>query len=109
MKSILCTECKKQISNKKDLAVTGKLMQPYHKECLEKPISRIGKVHKFYGKFPVGIRFWFFIILGNTFLYEILKRYPESLSVIIFFWIIFNIVFIGGRVGIYLSYEQYLK
>ena len=104
MKTILCAECNKQIKEKKDLVVAGKLMLPYHKLCLEKPNSNLGKLHKFTGKFPTGIRFWFLMYIHN--IGEMLRRNPESFTVIIFFGLIFNIVFIGARVGIYFSYEQ---
>ena len=109
MKSILCVECNKQIKEKKNLVVSGKLLQPYHKLCLEKPNTNVGKLHKFTGRFPVGIRFWLLIIVGNIFIGEMLRRNPDFISALIFFGIIFNIVFIGARVGIYYSYEQYLE
>ncbi|THB76748.1 MAG: hypothetical protein D6B25_08885 [Desulfobulbaceae bacterium] len=109
MKSILCAECNEQITKRNDLIVAGKLMKPYHKSCLEKPNSTLGKTHKFMGKFPVGIYFWILIILGNFFIGEMLRKNPDSPEVLIFFGIIFNLVFIGGRIGIYYSYEQYIE
>lgn len=109
IKSILCTECEKQIRSKKELVVAGKLMQPYHKNCLEKPNSRIGKLHRFSGTFPVGIRFWFLVILGNLFFNEMLSRNPQSLTVIVVSGMLFNVIFIGGRIAVYLTYEKYLE
>ena len=109
MKSILCVECNEQIEEKKDLVVAGKLMQPYHKRCIEKPKSKHGKSHKFMGKFPVGKYFWILIVLGNFFIWEMLRKNPDSSEALIFFGVIFNVVFIGGRIGIYYSYEKYLK
>jgi hypothetical protein len=109
MKLILCTECNKQIVKKNDLIVAGKLMQPYHKSCLEKPYSTLGKTNKFMGKFPVGKYFWILILLGNIFIGEMLRNNPGSLEILIFFGLIFNIVLLGGRIGIYYSYEQYLE
>ncbi len=109
MKSILCAECNEQIIKKNDLIVAGKLMQPYHKSCLENPNSKLGKTHKFMGKFPAGKYFWFLIILGNFFISEMLRKNPGSLEILIIFGLIFNIVFIGGRIAIYYCYEQYLE
>ncbi len=109
MKRILCAECSEPIRDKKDLVVAGKLMQPYHKLCLEQPNSNLGKLHKFTGKFPVGIRFWFLIAIGNGFLGEVLRRNPESFSLLVFFSLLFNVIFIGARIGIYYSYEKYLE
>ncbi len=109
MKTIICTECKKQIKTRKDLVVAGKLLQPYHNHCLERPNSNLGKLNKFIGQFPTGIMFWSLIIVGNAFLGEMLRRTPESFSVLVFFFIVINSVFIGARIGIYYCYEQYIK
>lgn len=109
MKSIICTECDKKIIHKKDLVVSGKLLQPYHSTCLENPKSKLGKLHKFTGSFPVGIKFWILLIIGNLIMGIILRENPESITALIFFGLIFNTVFIFGRVGIYYSYEQYLE
>ena len=48
-------------------------------------------------------------LFGNIFSWELLGSNPESFSAIIFFSIIFNFVFIAGRIGIYYSYEKYLN
>ena len=109
MKSILCTECNKPITQKNDFVAAGKLLQPYHASCLEAPKSKLGKLHKFTGRFPVGLRFWIYLIIGNMFGWTIIKMNPGATTVLILFFLIFNIVFIGGRVGIYYSYEQYLE
>lgn len=105
----MCSECKKQIIQKSDLVVAGKLMQPYHKECLAHPNSKIGKLHHFYGAYPVGMRFWLWIIGGNFALYMLFRRHADSFYFILLFGMIFNLVFVSGRVGIYLSYEKYLE
>ncbi|SHO46813.1 hypothetical protein SAMN02745220_01649 [Desulfopila aestuarii DSM 18488] len=109
MKTIICTECKEQIKKRKELAIAGKLLQPYHNQCLEKPKSNLGKLHKFTGRYPLCIRFWFLLIVGNAFLGGILSRTPESFFVLLFFLILFNIVFVGARIGIYYIYEQHLR
>ncbi len=57
----------------------------------------------------MGARFWIVIIIGNTFIGEVFRRSPESISAIIFFGAVFNIVFIGARIAIYYSYEKYLE
>lgn len=109
MKSILCTECNEQIIKRSDLVVAGKLMQPYHRSCFEKPNSTLGKIQKFTGKFPVGVKFWILVVFGNLFIGEVLRRNPDSFGILLFFGLLFNIVFIGGKIGIYFSYEKYLK
>ena len=109
MISILCTECNMPITQKKDLVVAGKLLQPYHASCLKSPKSRLGKLRRFSGRFPVGIKFWILLFIGNMFGWEILTRNPDSTTALFVFFLIFNVVFIGGRVGIFYSYEQYLE
>ena len=109
MKKIICAECKGQIEIRKELVVAGKLLQPYHNQCFEKPNSNLGKLHRFTGHFPVGFRFWFLIVIGNVFLGEVLKRTPESFWALVFYFLIFNIVFAGARICKYYSYERYLK
>jgi hypothetical protein len=109
MKSIICAECNKPINRKEEFVVSGKLLQPYHAECLDKPNSHLGKLHKFTGKFPMGIWFWILIICGNIVIWEILRRDPDFISALIIFGVILNIVFIGARVGIYYRYEPYLE
>lgn len=109
MKPVICTECKERITDKKELTVAGKMMQPYHNLCLEKPGSNLGKLQKFTGKFPLGHKFWLFIAIGNIALGEVMRRNPESLFVLVLFTILFNTVFMGARIAIYYSYEQHLQ
>lgn len=109
MKEILCAECSHPIKTRKDLKVAGKLMQPYHKNCIANPGSSAGKINRFSGSFPMGISFLVLIVLGNYFILTIFNNHPESRAVIIIFNMIFNVVFFGGRLGIYFSYEKYLS
>ena len=109
MKPILCTECKKEIKYRTDLKVAGKLLQPYHETCLANPDSKLGKLHKFTGCFPMGVKFWTLIIIGNLFLGFVYLNNSESAVILILFTLIFNAVFILARLGIYLGYEKHLE
>jgi len=109
MKSIVCTECRNPIEKKNDLRAAGKLLQPYHAACLSNPDTVLGKLHKFSGTFPTGLKFWALIIIGNLFLGKLVAEHAESTAVLIIFAIIFNAVFLFARIGIYYSYERHLK
>ncbi len=109
MKSILCVECDKQIKKKKELVVAGKLLQPYHKVCLDNPNSKFGKWNRFSGKVPTGINFWILILVGNYFISEMFRKNPDSMVALISFGIIYTFIFIGARIGTYLYYERYLE
>lgn len=109
MKQIYCTECKKPIEYKKDLRVSGKLLQPYHSSCLSSPSTNLGRMHKVIGTFPTGLRFWILIIIGNMVLGRLIADNGDSTASLIFFTIVFNAVFMLARFGIYYCYEQHLK
>ena len=55
-KTIPCAECRQGIQTRRDLAVAGKLLQPYHRSCINSPVSKLGRLHRFYGTFPLGAR-----------------------------------------------------
>ncbi|MCL6415721.1 hypothetical protein MIB92_08665 [Aestuariirhabdus sp. Z084] len=109
MKTIICTECQQAIDNRDQLAVAGKLLQPYHADCLEHPGSSLGKLNRFTGRFPTGLAFWTLMILCNLALLLLLQNQTEHNPAIIFFAGVFNFIFISARIGIYFSYEKYLK
>lgn len=109
MKSIICTECKKAIEYKDDLRVAGKLLHPYHSSCLSNPKTTLGKIHRFTGSFPTGLKFWILLIVGNLISGGLTVNNSESIYTLALFTIVFNSVFIFGRIAIYYSYEKYLK
>ena len=109
MKQIICTECKKPIEYKMDLKVAGKLLQPYHASCLSRPNTKLGKMHRFTGAFPTGLKFWILIIIGNIVLAKLISDNGDSTAALIFIAIVFNAVFMFARIGIYYCYEQHLK
>lgn len=109
MKEILCSECQRRIHRKKDLVVAGKIHQPYHKKCYKNPRSLAGKFNRFSGSFPLGMRFWLVFIVANGICLEILKHMSDSLLPLPQILAVFNVLFLGTRLGIYLSYERHLK
>lgn len=109
MKNITCSECGKSIKLKSDLRIAGKLLQPYHSRCLSHPQSKIGKMHKFTGCFPLGVRFWIWILIGNIFVGFVIKQSIDSTNALFLFLIFCNVVYISARLGIYINYEKHLK
>lgn len=109
MKSIICTDCGEPIKYKNDLKICGKLIQPYHVSCIDSPKSKSGKMNKFLGCFPLGFKFWFWLLTGNLILAMLIKKTPESTTELAIFLTVFNAVYIFARIGIYYSYEKHLQ
>ena len=108
-KTIPCAECRQGIQTRRDLAVAGKLLQPYHRSCIDSPVSKLGRLHRFYGTLPLGGRFWLWLLVGNVFLTMVASREFVYSWTVVPFWIAFNLVFVTARVGVYLSYERHLE
>lgn len=109
MKIVTCTQCNCPIEFKHDLAVAGKMLSPYHKKCLENPDSKLGKLHKFIGPFPLGLKFFLWLLIGNLILMALIMRHPEDFCVLIVFQVVANAVWILARIGITLAYERHLR
>lgn len=109
MKSISRTECGNPIRFKDDLRVAGKLMQPYHSQCLDRPNTLAGRLNRFSGAFPQGFRFWLWLIIGNFTLVWIINQNPDAAIPLSLFLLVCNAVFVGGRIAIYFWYEKHLK
>ena len=107
--TIPSAECRQGIQTRRDLAVAGKLLQPYHRSCINSPVSKLGRLHRFYGTFPLGGRFWLWLLVGNVFLTMVASREFVYSWTVVPFWIAFNLVFVTARVGVYLSYERHLE
>lgn len=66
-KTIPCAECRQGIQTRRDLAVAGKLLQPYHRSCINSPVSKLGRLHRFYGTFPLGGAILALVVGGECF------------------------------------------
>lgn len=109
MKSIICSDCGEPIRYKNDLKICGQLIQPYHASCINKPKSKTGKMNKFLGCFPLGFKFWFWLVIGNLILATLINKSPESTIDLAIFSILFNAIYIFTRIGIYYTYEKHLQ
>ena len=108
LKTIYCFECGKAIKYRNELVIAGKMMQPYHYNCFMNPKKFVSKMNKFKGAFPLGSRFWFWLIVGNVIAGAICTIETNSLTILYAFIVLCNVVFISARVGIYYTYERHL-
>lgn len=109
MKQIKCVQCRKNIIRKRDLRVLGKSLQPIHGRCLNQPRNTMDKAARITGTFPLGLRFWLWLLIGNVCFYGLAMNEPQSVMAIGAFAIICNLIFIVPRLHIYLTIERHLK
>lgn len=107
-KEILCVQCKEAIQSREELAVPGKTLQPYHRACFLNPGNLAGRLNRFNGAFPVGMRFWLWLVLGNAVAGGICWVETDSPGLLYGFIVLCNLIFILARIGIYVSYERHL-
>lgn len=104
-KEVICSECKKPILEKKDLAVVGKSFVPYHNECFNS--IKHSNLYAFYSGYKInGPYTWIMLILFNVILwgaYFILKAPLDEVITFSLFILAMTLFFRGVS---YLLYER---
>ena len=102
MTKIICTECKKEIHSRKELAVVGRSFKPYHKECFKNAKG----IYTFYSGYPINGNFtWILIALINIALWSTYLVFHAEFIETLYMSLFATVLFLGFRLISYFFYE----
>ena len=108
MKTIICNECHKEITNKDDLAVVGNSFITYHDKCFEDIKHK--KVYAFYSGYKSnGLFPWIMLIILNTAIWGTHYLYNSPIDEAIIFSLFISAGLIFYRLTSYILYERHFK
>jgi hypothetical protein len=99
---MICSECKRTIRTRQDLAVVGRSFVTYHRRCFK----RSKGIYKFYSGYPINsMAMWMILVLLNTALWATYIIFSAPLKETFYFSLFSIILFVGFRLISYLGYE----
>lgn len=105
MANIICSECKRKIETRRDLAVVGRSFIAYHRNCFR----RSRGLYKFYSGYPInGMATWVLLALLNSALWTTYVLFGPPLKETFYFSLFSVVVFVGFRLIAYFGLERKL-
>jgi hypothetical protein len=102
MSKIICSECKREITTRRELAVVGRSFVTYHRKCFKKSKG----VYKFYSGYPINsVAMWMILVLLNTALWATYILFSPPLMETFYFSLFLIVLFVGARLIAYFGFE----